>query len=181
MFVDKKTPHQMSVLSKVTCKPTAMPSKSQKSFIKHSDELILKPEESRRGRGGGQDGTPNERREPSPSATPNARRRPPGRPPGTRAPVSRHRAHAAPVLPERKQTQKAAFRSFLEKIEDRPAADLCLGRTASADVDAHRMNSATSQLEFLVAKDTVKNKGPAAGWESRVPPGTESRFPPKYV
>lgn len=64
MFVDKKTPHQMSVLSKVTCKPTAMPSKSQKSFIKHSDELILKPEESRRGRGGGRDGTPNERREP---------------------------------------------------------------------------------------------------------------------
>lgn len=52
MFVDKKTPHQMSVLSKVTCKPTAMPSKSQKSFIKHSDELIVKPEESRRGGGG---------------------------------------------------------------------------------------------------------------------------------
>lgn len=179
MFVDKKTPHQMSVLSKVTCKPTAMPSKSQKSFIKHSDELILKPKESRRGGGGA--GTARRTSEESPSATPNARRRPPGRPPGTRAPVSRHRAHAAPVLPERKQTQKAAFRSFLEKIEDRPAADLCLGRTASADVDAHRMNSATSQLEFLVAKDTVKNKGPAAGWESRMPPGTESRFPPKYV
>lgn len=115
MFVDKKTPHQMSVLSKVTCKPTAMPSKSQKSFIKHSDELILKPEESRRGAG-----TARRTSEESPSATPNARRRPPGRPPGMRAPVSRHRAHAARSSRNESQRKRQRFDPFRRKSRTGP-------------------------------------------------------------